>query len=565
MRICLPCLVLLAWASSGEGQWEQFGGPQRNFHCPAENLAPSWPEKGPPVEWRREIGDGYAGILVDGERLYTMTRRAGTRRAGTRRAGTRPGGTRQDGVEVVIALDRATGKTVWEHAYRVDITPSAREYGGGPASTPALSGSRLVTIGVGMNLCCFDKGTGEVLWQRNLMEEHELPMPGRGYSSSPLVYEDTVILQLGGPDPVNAEDDAPSRGVRNGAITAFDLATGKVAWSGHNFPESKASPILIEFGDRPQLVVFTGNELAGLDPENGTLLWLHEHATSYGFNCATPVYDGVDTLVCSSAYNNWTEAVQLVEKDGAIEANLRWASRRLKVHFTNLLLVGGRVYGSNGMGRPAFVSCLDLETGSARWRKRGFAKANFLYADGRFVILDEDGRLALASFSDDGIEVHGSLTVTEGYAFSAPTLVGTKLYLRDRKMLTVFDLGAEAVARHAARKDDVGRFALAQPALPKGIEHRLGDYAPESSGASARASQRVRLLVEDGWLCVKFFRQAPLRLAPAEEGRLWEVIADRTSGSTPRSIEFLSGKDGAKGSFVLNAPGRKSTYILLEE
>jgi outer membrane protein assembly factor BamB len=536
-------LVLLVHAAAARGQWDQFGGPERNFHCPAGSLAPAWPEKGPPVDWRREVGEGYSGILVDGERLYTMARR--------------------DGAEFVLGLDRATGATVWEHSYKVDITPSAKEFGGGPASTPALAGHRLITIGVGMHLFCLNKTSGKVLWRRSLMDEFQLPMPGRGYSSSPIVYRNTVILPIGGVDKVNAEDDEPSNGVKDGAVMAFDLTTGETAWSRHNFPESKASPILIEFASRQQLVVFTGNELAGLDPGNGALLWRHEHPTSYGFNCATPVFDGVDTLVCSSAYNNWTEAVQLADHEGKIDASQRWSSRRLRVHFTNLLLVGENVYGSSGMGRPAFVACLDVATGSTKWMERGFARANLLHADGRFVILDEDGLLALARFTDEGSEITGRLQISDGYAFSAPTLVGTRLYVRDRKYLTVFDLGSEAVARHESRKDETCRFSLEIPALPDDIETRLGHYRTDSPG---REPSRVQLLVQDGWLKLDMPRQQRVRLAPMGDGKRWEVVEDRTSGSIPRRIELLPGKDGEPCGFLLWSPSQaERTYRMRTE
>lgn len=270
--------AVIATAFPAQGQWLQFGGPHRNFHAPAGQLAESWPEAGPPVTWRRELGDGYSGVLVDGDRLYTMYRRG------------------ED--EVIIAMARDSGLTIWEHSYPVAGTLSALEFGGGPASTPTIVGDRLVTVGIGIDVNCIDKKSGEILWSRDMMEEFELSMPGRGFAASPLVHGGLVILPIGGRTPIKAIDDAYYEGIEDGSVVAFDLDTGKIAWVSQDFPGSKASPILIEFEGRSQVVVFMGNELAGLDPKSGELLWRIEHTTDYGFNCTTPVYDGVDMLIC---------------------------------------------------------------------------------------------------------------------------------------------------------------------------------------------------------------------------------------------------------------------------
>lgn len=520
MRI-LALLVLLG--GSVHAQWTQFGGPTRDFHCPAGTLAEAWPEAGPPVAWRRALGDGYAGVLVDGERLYTLYRR--------------------DGKEVVVSLERATGATLWEHAYEVVTHRSAQQFGDGPSATPAIAGERLITVGVGIDVHCFDKASGEVLWNHDIMEEFELPMPGRGYSPSPLVWEDYVILAIGGTDVIQSTDDAPyAAGLEGGSIAAFDIETGDMVWVSQNFPGSKASPILIEFAGEPQVVVFMGNELAGLDPEFGDLLWRFPHSTDFAFNCTTPVFDGADTLVCTSAYNNQAEAVQLVATENGIEAKKKWASRRLRIHFTNMVLVDGRLYGVSGTSRPGLLTCLDVETGKMLWRSREFSKANLLYAGGPFVILDEDGRLALTTFTDDGPEIRGSLVVTDSHAFTAPTLVGTELYVRDRRYLTRFELAPGA-------KGAV--FQPAESGLAATHAAYAGEYETDSSG---NEPQRVRLAIAEDWLVIELADGERIRLAHRERDERWEFVEDRTSGSTPRTLLFRTNPRGDALGFVLRSP-----------
>src|SRR5438067_8794036 len=83
--------------------WTQWGGPARNFMLDAKGLASSWPAGGPKKRWSRALGEGHSSILVEGGKLYTMYRPLG--------------GARRSQEEVIVALDAATGKTLWEFKY----------------------------------------------------------------------------------------------------------------------------------------------------------------------------------------------------------------------------------------------------------------------------------------------------------------------------------------------------------------------------------------------------------------------------------------------------------------
>jgi hypothetical protein len=111
------------------------------------------------------------------------------------------------------------------------------------------------------------------------------------------------------------------------------------------------------------------------------------------------------------------------------------------MHFSNAMLVGDLVIGSSGDFGPAFLTALDIATGEEVWRERRFARAHMLWADGRLVIVDEDGDLALASVTTAGLEVHAQAPVLTDNAWTAPTLVGSVLYLRDRHNIVALDLG----------------------------------------------------------------------------------------------------------------------------
>jgi hypothetical protein len=112
------------------------------------------------------------------------------------------------------------------------------------------------------------------------------------------------------------------------------------------------------------------------------------------------------------------------------------------VHEAHALRLGDYVYGTSGDFGPAFLTALDVKTGDAAWQHRGFARASMIYADGKAIILDEDGDLAIAKLSPEKVTILSRAKLFETTAWSAPALVGTTLYARDREKIVAVDLGA---------------------------------------------------------------------------------------------------------------------------
>jgi hypothetical protein len=190
-----------------------------------------------------------------------------------------------------------------------------------------------------------------------------------------------------------------------------------------------------------QLVAFMGKEIAGVDPNNGELLWSHPHVTDWGLNISTPVWGSDNLLFLSSAYSGGSRVLKLARKDGKTSVSELWFSRRLRVHHSTAIRIGEYIYASSGDFGPAFFSAVNVKTGDIAFQDRSFPKTNFLYADGKLIILDEDGNLALATVSPAGLKVISKASVMKNLAWTVPTLVGTKLYLRDRRTITALDLG----------------------------------------------------------------------------------------------------------------------------
>lgn len=413
-RLIAAAAVAGLMTASVNAQWLQWGGPNRNFIVKNADVADEWPDKGPEKIWSRELGDGYATILADGDTLYTMYR--------------------ADQDEFTVALDAKTGKTIWEHKQASPTTELMEQYGAGPHSTPLIIGDRIYSIGTNMMFHCFDKKTGDIVWKKDLVADLGASVPGRGYSASPLLYKDTIIL----PDGRGTEAD--DRGKEGQSLIAFQKDSGSVVWKNQSFQTSASSPIVIHFNGRDQLVYFHGEGVSGLDPTNGESLWTHPHETQYGANLMTPFWNGKDLLFCSAAYDSGARVVKLSVKDGKTVPEELWYSRKMRVHHANAIGIGDYVYGSSGDFGPAFFMAMNMRTGEIAWRERGFKKATCVMGDGKFILLDEDGQLGLAKASPTEFTLVSSTKISEPYSWAAPTLVGDKLYVRDRKHIMAFDV-----------------------------------------------------------------------------------------------------------------------------
>ena len=401
------CALLLAAPCAAQAlDWPQWGGPNRNFVSEVKGLAAVWPEGGPRRLWSRELGEGYSAIAAAADRLYTMTRR------GDR--------------EVVVALDAATGRTVWEYAYEA---PFSKEYsmenGPGPHATPTVAGERVFTAGATGKLHALDRRSGKLLWAHDLMAEYKGTVRVNGFACSPLIYRDTVIMQVGG---------------AGNALMAFGQKDGRVVWKRHDFRNSPSSPLLINVDGQEQLVAFMYDTLVGVNPSDGELLWSRPHQCEFGLNVSTPVWGEGNLLFISSSYGAGSRVLKLARTGAKTTVEEVWAHQLMRVHYGNAVRLGDFVYASSGDFGTAPLTAVNVHTGKIAWRDRTVARASLVSAEGRLILLDEDGNLLLASPTAEGLKVHSKVALLNSNAWTVPTLAGTRLYVRDRKTVVALDL-----------------------------------------------------------------------------------------------------------------------------
>ena len=335
-----------------------------------------------------------------------------------------------ESLERVIAMDAATGKTLWEYEYASE--PLDFSFGPGPHASPLIAGPLVFTVGTNKQVHAFEKRTGRLVWSHDLVKEYGSPpgllRPGvkAGYGSSPLAYKDLILMQAGGDGQ---------------AVMAFRQKDGSLAWKSGDFLTAEAAPLLIDVDGQTQLVVFAGQGVNGLDPDTGRIIWSHPHDTDGDMNNSMPVWGSDNVLFITSAYNQGSRALRLARKGEKTEVEELWFTNRFRLMFSNALRLGDFIYGSSGDFGPAFFGALDIRTGTLAWQERGFGRVSLLHADGKTIVLDEDGDLALVRLSPKGMEILSTTRVFGTTSWTVPTLVGTTLYARDRAEVVALALG----------------------------------------------------------------------------------------------------------------------------
>ncbi len=420
-----PMLLAMVCPNTKGAAWPQWGGPSRNFSADTSALADKWPEQGPRRIWERELGTGYSGIAVDKGVLYTMYRKD-----------------KQDKDEYSVAIDAATGKTLWRHKERAAVPEEVDDYGKrftGPNATPLVIGDRVYTVGRNAILLCLQASDGKKLWKQDLKKDLGAQTHICGFSSSPIAYGKTIILPIG-----RLEDDKE----KGRSLVAFDQETGEIVWKNQSFQSWHSSPILITYGGQEQLIHCTNSALIGVRPADGSLLWDYPYPDLEQFEgiWITPVWDGKDTILFSSRRVGCT--VRLTKQDSKIVAEEIWSSRKTPLGMGTPILLGDVLVGAK-RGQNAAFFAVDIQNGKRIWFERLFPGATILGDSEKLIILDSNGVLALATANRDGLTVASQCQLTEQYSFTAPSLVGTTLFVRDEKRIMALDLSVEG-----SRDDD---------------------------------------------------------------------------------------------------------------
>lgn len=383
--------------------WPQILGPSRNGIYTGPEIVPSFPRNGPPSLWKKDVGAGFAGPAVAGDRLI-LFHRVGSR-------------------ETVEAMDANTGKTIWTFDYPTSYRDDFG-FDEGPRAVPVIAGGRIFTHGADGMLHGLDFTSGKMLWSVDTRRVFEAPKGYFGVASSPVVDGARVLVNVGG---------------TKGGIVAFEVATGKTAWTATSDEPSYSAPVVADIGGQHTGVFFTRTGLVAVDPASGKVLYQHRWRArqAASVNAATPIVSG-DRIFLSASYG--TGAVLLQIANNGVKPI--WSGdESMSNHYSTSVLKDGYLYGFDG--RQEFgqtLRCVELATGKVMWNVDGFGAGTLLIAGETLVITRESGELALAAASPKAFRFNARAQLVRGVVRAYPALSNGRYYVRNDRELAAFDL-----------------------------------------------------------------------------------------------------------------------------
>lgn len=394
LTTCLP----VVWAD-----WPQWLGPRRDGS--SEEAIEPWKES-LRIRWRLPVGEGHSSPIVADGKVFLHARVAGAE------------------AEEVVAVTAELGRVLWRQQYL--RAPFNNQFGNGPRSTPLFDQGRLYTVGVTGLLTCWDATSGQQLWQKDLLKEYQAPNLFFGFSSSPLVVGNLLLVMVGGPEA---------------SLVALDKATGKPVWQTGKDRASYSSPIRVKHGRQSLVVLLTAAGLMAVKPEDGSQVWFTPLRDLLNESSTTPIVAGDCVLASSVTFGML--AARLTEVAGELRVERKWHNPRLTCYFGTPVVVANEVYVVTGRITPpqADLHCVDPATGEIRWTKAkvGTYHATLLRVRDRLLMLEEDGHLVLIQ-PDANQYIELAREKICGPAWAHPALSRGVLYVRDQKELLAVEL-----------------------------------------------------------------------------------------------------------------------------
>ncbi len=425
-NLFLFVVLLLVGYSATARDWPDWRGIHRDGKWDETGVLKKFRGDTIPLKWSVPCGTGYSGPTVSGGKVY-ITDRINT--SGEQ--------------ERVLCLDEETGAVVWSYAYACRYENVG--YPAGPRASVVIREGKAYSLGTMGHLFCFNAGTGEVLWKSDLNREYQINMPIWGIAATPLITGSKIILQIGG-----------SQGA---AILALDKDTGRELWRALDDGSSYSAPILISQAGKQVVVVWTADNLAGLDPETGRVYWEIPFPVKMAMAISTPVFTGNHIFV-SSFYSgsmlvrlNRQEltAEKVWQRVGESERN----TDALHCVINTPVIKEGYIYGVDSYGE---LRCLELNTGDRVWedltavKKNRWANIHFIQHENQTWMFNEHGELLITELSPLGLKVISRASLIEpttvqlnrsgaGVTWSHPAFANRHVFIRNDRRLVCADLG----------------------------------------------------------------------------------------------------------------------------
>ncbi len=423
--LILSCLLMFCLTFVMAQDWPDWRGANRDGVWNDPDVIQEFAGEQILIKWRVEIGPGYSGPTVSNGRVYVTDRQE-----------------EPDQMERVLCFDEQTGAEIWSFSY--DCEYIGIGYPAGPRASVIIEDSRAYSLGSMGHLYCFDASSGNVLWKRDMNAEYKINIPTWGIAATPLIVDEKIILQIGGSE--------------NACIVALNKSTGEEIWRSMNVRAGYSAPVLIKQADKPVVVVWTVDNLAGLDAKTGEVYWEFPFELKYGMAVSTPVLYKDHIFV--SSFASGALLVKLDQESNTAKKVWKRAGKderntdALHCCINTPVIVDGYIYGVDSYGE---LRCLEFETGDRVWEdlsavnKDRWANIHFIQNGEHTWMFNEHGQLIISKLSPEGFHEISRTKLIEpttgqlnrkgtGVTWTHPAFANKHVFVRNDNELVCADL-----------------------------------------------------------------------------------------------------------------------------
>jgi outer membrane protein assembly factor BamB len=392
--------------TKGTADWPNWRGPNFEGKSAVKGIKTNW-QNGLVKEWelnylcQDQSTASWSAPVIQGNRLII------------------PG--RDEKNDLVFCINSDTGELIWLGSYEANAGTS---HGPGSRATPFIDSGRVYTFGRSGDLVCWQLEDGKLLWRKNTKDAGG-EEPDWGYSTTPLVFNNMVIVQGGG----------------KALVIAYDKITGDVLWKSGEGEAGYAAAIPMYIENEARLIIYHGKGLSCLTPTDGKVLWTAPWPTDYKVNATTPlIYN--DVVFHSSGYKMGCEALKV----SANGYTVIWKNKSIQAQHSDPLLIDGYIYGYSGESsrNAGEFKCLELSTGKEMWSTDLIGQGTTTFADGYLICMDIKGNVYLVRpdpsvFKKIG-EIKSAISEVKNPVWTVPVIANGKLYLRYLQKLVCYKL-----------------------------------------------------------------------------------------------------------------------------
>jgi len=391
---------------TGSADWPNWRGEQFDGKSPFTGIKTDWSE-GLKKLWQVDYlcqgssSATWSSPVVKGNRLIVMGR--------------------DEMNDVVFCLNAETSKLIWKGSYEAVAVSS---HGEGSRATPYMDSSFVYTYGRSGDLACWDLKDGRLIWRKNV-KDFGGQEPDWGFSTTPLVLDNRVIVQGGG----------------NALVITFDKHTGEMIWKSMQGEAGYAATIPVAIDNETELLVYHGKGLSLVNSENGKEFWRAPWETKYCVNASTPVVYQ-DIVFNTSGYSMGGQALKFT-RDGY---KTLWKSEVIGAQHSDPILIDGYLYSYSGEStrKNGLFKCVEMLTGKEMWSTKEISQGTATYVDGHLICMDISGNIYLVKPNPRSFELAGTIMKAmedvKSAAWTVPVVANGKLYLRHLQHLVCYDL-----------------------------------------------------------------------------------------------------------------------------